>query len=143
MRMGNLILYIHVGSLVVAFVGMLYADAQAWAWLRGRKDTLLHKHLLQAHHVVSYALSAIIVTGLILFWPMRTFLLSTPLFWLKMGFVSALVLNSFAIERLMHLPVRASFRSLTGRQKIPLYLSGAVSVACWLGAGVTALVLFY
>ncbi len=141
--MDDLLLYIHIGALGAAALGMLYADHEAFAWLRGKKDTLLHKHLLWAHHIVAYALSAIIVSGLLLFWPMREYLLGQPLFWLKMGFVAALVANSFAIEKLMHLPTRASFRSLTHRQKLPLMLSGAVSMGSWVAAGILALVLFY
>jgi hypothetical protein len=84
-----------------------------------------------------------ILSGLYLFWPMREYLLSQPMFWLKIGFVAPLLLNSFAIERLLHLPTRAAFRSLSRRQKLPLMLSGAVSLVCWAGAGITALVLFY
>jgi hypothetical protein len=141
--MHDLLIYIHVGALGVAALGMAYADHEALAWLRGKKDTLFHGHLLQAHHLVAYALSAIIVSGLLLFWPMRDYLLAQPLFLLKIGFVAALVANSFAIERLMHMPTRHSFRSLTRRQKFPLMLSGAVSLGSWVAAGTLALVLFY
>ncbi len=141
--MDDLLLYMHIAALGVAALGMVYADHEAFAWLRGKKDTLLQHHLLFAHHIVAYALSGIIVTGLMLFWPMREYLLAQPLFWLKMGFVAALVANSFAIEKLMHLPTRHAFRSLTSRQKLPLMLSGAVSMGSWVAAGVLALVLFY
>lgn len=141
--MRDLLLYMHISALGVAGLGVVYADHQAFAWLRGKKDTLLHKHLMLAHHVVAYALSIIIMTGLALFWPMRDYLLSQPLFWAKMAFVAALVANSFAIERLLHLPTRASFRSLTHVQKLPLLISGAVSLGSWIGAGVLALVLFW
>jgi hypothetical protein len=141
--MDNLILCIHIGALGVAALGMAYADHEAFAWLHGKKDRLLHRHLLVAHHVVAYALSAIIATGLLLFWPMRDYLLAQPLFWLKMGFVAAIVANSFAIERLMHVPTRASFRSLPRRQRLPLMVSGAISLGSWVGAGVLALILFY
>lgn len=140
--MHDLLVYIHVGALGIAALGMAYADHEALAWLRGKKDTLLHKHLLQAHHLVAYALSAIIATGLLLFWPMRDYLLVQPLFWLKMGFVAALVANSFAIERLIHVPTRHPFRSLTHTQKLPLMISGAVSLGSWVAAGCLALVLF-
>ncbi|MDB5225189.1 MAG: hypothetical protein JWL87_141 [Candidatus Adlerbacteria bacterium] len=141
--MDDLILYIHIAGLALAALGMLYADSQALAWLRGKKDVLLHQHILRAHHVVSVALSLIILTGLILFWPMRDYLLGQPLFWMKMAFVGALVINAFVIEKLMHLPTRGSFASLTKKQKIPLMLSGAVSAASWVGAAILALVLFW
>jgi hypothetical protein len=141
--MDDFILYVHIGALGLALIGMIYADSQAFSWIRGKKDVLLHKHILQAHHIVSVALAAIILTGLVLFWPMRGYLISQPLFWLKMAFVAALIVNSIVIERLMHLPTRAPFRSLTHVQKFPLAVSGAVSLASWVGAGVLALVLFY
>ncbi|HEV7449092.1 MAG TPA: hypothetical protein VGP13_00945, partial [Candidatus Paceibacterota bacterium] len=89
--MDDFILYVHIGALGLALIGMIYADSQAFSWIRGKKDVLLHKHILQAHHIVSVALAAIILTGLVLFWPMRGYLISQPLFWLKMAFVAALI----------------------------------------------------
>ena len=132
----------HQRPLCVAAAGMFYADSQAFGWLMGKKDLLLHAHLKRAHNVVGFALVGLIATGLVLFWPMREYLIEQPMFWVKMGFVLALVVNAFAIERLMQLPTRLSFRSLTFKEKLGLMISGGISAVSWLGALVLALLLF-
>ena len=140
--MDDLVLYIHIASLCVAAAGMFYADSQAFGWLIGKKDLLLHTHLKRAHDIVGFALVGLITTGLALFWPMREYLVEQPMFWAKMGFVLALVVNAFAIERLMHVPTRSPFHSLRKKEKLSLMISGAVSAVSWLGAAGLALLLF-
>ncbi len=118
------------------------ADSSAFAWLRGKREVVGRETLFVAHWVVTAALAGLILTGLTLFWPMRDYLLAQPLFWVKMIFVSALVINSFFIEYLMHTAAHHSFKSLSHRQKVPLMVSGAISTVSWLGAGITAVFLF-
>ncbi|HVM73939.1 MAG TPA: hypothetical protein VMU13_03635 [Candidatus Paceibacterota bacterium] len=140
--MEGLILYVHIGFLCIAGIGILLADSSALAWLRGKRETVDAKALFVAHWVVTIGLSGLILTGLYLFWPMRSYLLGQPLFWLKMGFVVALVINSFVIEALMNVAQVRPFNALTTAQKFPLMLSGAVSVICWAGAFLVAITLF-
>lgn len=134
--------FIHIGSLFVAGAGVLYADQLAFAWLRGKKETLQHSHLLQAHYLVSAALAAIVLSGAYMFWPMRTYLLQQPLFYLKMFFVGALILNALVIGTLLRIATHKPFHILTRKEKFPLMLSGAISTIGWIGAGLTALMLF-
>ncbi|HUO50723.1 MAG TPA: hypothetical protein VMU25_04145 [Candidatus Paceibacterota bacterium] len=138
----TILYYIHIGSLCLAALGILLADSSAMAWLLGKRETIDRASIMRSHWVVSIALAGVIGSGLFLFWPLRAYLITQPLFWLKMGFVAALVINSYAIERLMETPTHRPFRSLSSAEKLPFFLSGAVSTVSWLGAGLIALVLF-
>jgi hypothetical protein len=138
----DILFLVHITSLGFAMVGILYADRLAFAWLRGVRNTLPQRHLLRAHHAVSFALAALIGSGLLLFWPLRNYLLHTSAFWVKMSFVAVLLINSFVIERLMHTATHRPFKELSLAERAPLFVSGAVSVVCWVGAGTTAFFLF-
>lgn len=143
MNLQDLVFYLHLSSLALAVGGILYADTLAFSWMRGKKDTLWRTHLLRAHYIVSAALILLILSGTYLFWPMHTYLLHQPLFYLKMSFVLALVINSFVINKIMHVSTHKTFKSLEQMERLPLFISGTVSAVCWLGAGVSALLLFY
>lgn len=134
--------YIHIGGLFLAGGGILYADSLAWSWFRGSRETLPLRHLKRAHYAVLTALCLIIASGLYMFWPISSYLLRQPLFLLKMGFVAVLIVNSFVIGEFMHVALRRPYRSLSRREKLPLAISGATSLLCWVGAGATALVFF-
>lgn len=134
--------YIHVGSLCIAIFGIFLADKSAFAWLRGVRETLNERDIFVAHWIVTTGLCGLILSGLYLFWPLRAYLVGQPLFWLKMSFVLALVINSFFIDNLMHRAVQRSYASLSPRERRPLLISGAVSTICWIGAVAAALFLF-
>lgn len=140
--MENIFLFAHLAFLATAAVGILIADASAFQWLRGKKDIVPHAVLILAHYIVTVALVGLVATGLYLFWPLRNYLLSTPLFYVKMAFVVTLIINSLAIDRLMHIATIQSFNSLTPTKKILLLISGTVSMVCWVGAAIVALLLF-
>ena len=142
MDIHTIALGVHILSILVAIGGILWADHSAWHWFRSKKETLEHSHLRRMHAVVGTALGLLIGSGVILFWPMKDYLLTEPLFLLKMLFVLLLVINSVAIDRLMRRAASFPFRSLTRAQKIPLFISGGVSALCWLGAIVLGLTIF-
>lgn len=133
---------LHITFLFLAAVGILVADHAALQWMRGKTEVIGKKILFTAHWIVTIALLGLVYTGLFLFWPQREYLLHQPLFLLKMIFVAALLINSMAIERLMHLAAVRPFSSLSAGQKAPLFISGAVSTLSWIGAGVMGLILF-
>lgn len=133
---------LHLCSLALAGLGVLYADHIAFDWWRGKTQTMTHRSLAIVHWTVTLGLVGLVSTGLLMFWPERMYLLEQPLFILKMCFVVALILNSFVIEHLMHVAARFPYTALTRGQKTPLFVSGAVSIVCWLGAALVALVLF-
>jgi hypothetical protein len=111
------------------------------SWIRGRVETLDAKKVKKYHRGSWIGLSLMIITGALLFYPLREFLLTRPQFYIKMAFVVTLVCNGFVIGKLQHIAIEKSFSSLSSFQKIPLYISGAVSTVCWLGAIVCALFL--
>ncbi|HVV38953.1 MAG TPA: hypothetical protein VHD31_01375 [Candidatus Paceibacterota bacterium] len=143
MSLYTVVFYSHLASLALAAVGVLYADKLGFSWLRGKQETLQKMHLVWAHYLVSCALVLLILSGLYLFWPMRVYLLHQWLFYVKMAFVLALIVNSFAIGKLMHTATHTPHHTLSWSEKLPFYISGIVSMVCWAGAGVTALLLFY
>ena len=137
-----LLVFLHISFLCLAALGILIADHSAFAWMRGKTETIGKTALLMAHWMVTIALLGLVYTGLLLFWPERDYLLTQPLFLVKLGFVAALLINSKAIEWLMHVAAVRPFNSLSSGQKMPLFLSGAVSTLSWIGAGLMGLFLF-
>ena len=138
----DFVFLIHLASLAVAAVGVLIADKVGFSWIRGKVKTLHHRTLHLLHETLSYALTLLILSGLYLFWPMREYLLGQPFFLLKMGFVALLVINSIAIDKLMVVATKVPFANVSGKGKVVLFISGAFSFACWVGAGISALVVF-
>jgi hypothetical protein len=133
---------VHLLALAVAACGVLAADKVGFSWIRGKVRTLSPRTLHILHETLSYALAALIVSGLYLFWPMRDYLLHQNLFLLKMLFVGVLVINSVVIDRLMLVATKVPFAMISPKGKVVLFLSGAFSFACWAGAAIAALVVF-
>lgn len=140
--MEHLLLYVHIGFLCVAACGILLADYSALGWLRGARRTIDASLSNLAHWIVSVGLSGMILSGLALFWPLRFYVVVEPLFWVKMGFVLALVINSFVIEYLMHTATHTPFHSLSRRQQLPFIVSGVISTLSWVGAFLIAITIF-
>lgn len=139
--MHDVIFYAHIGSLCLAGLGVLFADHLAFDWMRGKRPSLEDSAIHKAHWIVTIGLSGLILTGLYLFWPMQSYLVHQPLFWLKMFFVGALAINSLFIERLMPTASRP-YATLERGQRAPLMVSGAVSTVSWIGAICVAIMFF-
>ena len=134
---------LHLIILVITLIGVVRADHEGFAWIRGKKPILDFQKLRMYHYWVGTGLFGMIVTGLILLWPMRDYLLtSSPLFILKMIFVALLVVNAFTIWELLKVATVRTFASLSLKEKIPLFTSGLISTGCWMGAVVLGLYLF-
>lgn len=133
---------VHLLALATAAVGIFLADRMGFAWIRGTVETLPERRVLFAHRLVAGALFFLIASGLILFWPMRAYLLHDGLFWVKMFFVAGLVVNALFISELMHHAHQRPFHTLPTKDKIPLFVSGMVSTVCWIGAALCGLFLF-
>src|SRR5581483_848959 len=139
MTLNNIVFYLHTSSLCLAGLGVLMADKDAFAWLMHKRDHIHRAQVVRAHWVVSAGLAGLVLTGLYMFWPMRGSLLTAPLFWIKMAFVGALIINSFFIEVLMHTPTHKRWRDLPPWERVPFIISGAVSTVSWIGAFCAAL----
>lgn len=134
------ILFIHLGTLGFVALLVLYADHQALSWVLGHKEKLNGKTIRVVHYLTLAGLVIMIVSGvsMVLSLSLAEYLLTLPAFFIKMGFVLALVINSFFIGKLMHTAVNHSYKSLALSEKIPLFISGAVSGISWLGAVIAA-----
>lgn len=141
--MRDLFLYIHIGACVSAILTIALADKQALSWVRGTKMTLDRMRLVRYHRITWACLIILIGTGIVLLYPLRDFLLGSPVFYLKIVFVSILFVNGFVIGRLMNIAADRSFASLSLRKRIPLFLSGIASSVGWVGAVMMALFLFF
>lgn len=137
-----LVFLIHLASLSLAGLGILMADSSAVGWLLGKRRVVSRRVAIRSHWIVSIGLAGLILSGLFMFWPSRTYLMGETVFWIKMAFVTALVINSFFIEYLMHTATRRSFTSLSRGEKVPFILSGGISTLSWLGAFTAAFFLF-
>jgi hypothetical protein len=133
---------VHLLALAVAACGVVIADKIGFSWIRGKVRTLSPRTLHILHETLSYSLAALILSGLYLFWPMREYLLQQNLFLLKMLFVAVLVINSVVIDRLMLVATKVPFTAISGKGKVVLFISGAISFACWAGAALAALIVF-
>lgn len=141
METGNVFLPLHLISLLYVAWNIFHADHMGFNWVRGKVDKLDESMVKKYHYGSFIGLGLMIFTGFILFWPMREFLLSRPQFYVKMGFVTALLINGVVIGYLSKISTVRTFASLTLREKIPLFISGAISTLSWIGAGLGGLFL--
>jgi uncharacterized membrane protein len=129
--------------LILGFIAwnILKADHLGFSWIRGSTKTLDTKEVKKYHYRISIGLGLMVVTGLLLFWPMREYLLTRPQFYVKMTFVVTLIVNSFVIAYLQKIPTVKSFSSLSPQEKLPLFISGGISTAFWILTAVAGLYL--
>lgn len=132
------ILYVHLGTLGVVVLLVLFADHQAFSWVMGHKETLNEKTLKKVHYLTLAGLVIMILSGATMAFYEWDYLVTVPAFFIKMAFVLALILNSFFIGKLMHVAIQKTFKSLSMKEKIPLLVSGAISTVSWIGAVICA-----
>lgn len=132
--MGPILVPIHLLVLASTVWNIARADHMAFTWIRGKVITLNKESVETYHKRILIGLIFMIITGIVLAWPMKEYLLTRPQFFVKMGFVVALIVNSFVIGVLQKIAISKAYSSLTPREKIPLFISGAVSTISWLGA---------
>ena len=136
--MEQLFLPLHLLSLAYVAWNIVHADHMGLNWMRGKVKVLNEAKVHMYHRGSWIGLALMFVTGLALFWPMREFLLTRPEFYTKMAFVVTLICNGVLIGNLKNKATMRTFASLSIEEKIPLFLSGAVSTISWLGAAVMA-----
>jgi hypothetical protein len=136
MDLHQIFLPVHLIILAYAVWTIIQADRMAMSWVFGKSRTLDAKKVNRHHRNVWIALSGMIVTGLLMFWPLREFLLTRPQFYAKMAFVLTLVINGFIIGRLQNVAIEKPYAELTLKEKLPLFLSGGISGLCWILAAI-------
>lgn len=134
MDINTIVLPLHLASLTYVAWNVVHADHLGFNWIRGKEQILDTLSVKKYHRGSWIGLGLMIVTGVILFFPMREFLLTRPQFYVKMAFVITLVCNGLVIGKLQHVATSRTFASLTFSEKLPLFISGAVSTLAWVGA---------
>jgi hypothetical protein len=126
-----MLVLIHISVIIVTGLLVLYSDEQALLWVLGKIPVLDQKRVTVLHRSVSIGLALLLITGGLLYIRDVPFYISDPVFIVKMVAISALILNTYVIERLSHIATTRSYSSLTEKERLPLFISGAVSVAGW------------
>ena len=138
----ELLLPLHLTTLTVTGIFVLLADHQGYLWFVGKKQTLEIRTLRRYHYAVLAGLFLMIASGATMAWPVMHYLLGTSAFYIKMTFVVTLFLNSFVIWKFLPVSTTRAFATLSFKEKIPLFVSGGISMLCWVGAATTAFFLF-
>lgn len=134
MLFGIELVTIHLTTLILTALVILYADHEAFAYFRGKKLLLDTQRTALLHYLVWAGLLGMIATGLTMALPGLSYYLSRPEFLLKMGFVLVLIINSLFITRLFPIASKTPFAELPEKTKMLLLLSGTASTISWLGA---------
>jgi hypothetical protein len=137
--METILFYLHIAGVTWSVLFILQADKDAFKWFSCKSQTLSEIKTKKQHRMVWLGLLTAIVSGILLFWDRRFYLIGeSPAFLIKMIFVLALTLNGFFIGRTIKVATTKSFENLTFGEKIPLFISGGISSISWLGAIVSA-----
>lgn len=125
---------LHLFALALTALVIVYSDHQGFMYFRGKKQTLSPQFLAWSHRLVWVGLLTMIATGVFLTLPSWTYRLQDPMFYVKMSFVTVLIVNAFAIGKLAAVAAVTPFAALALEQKRTLLISGFLSGASWLGA---------
>lgn len=125
---------IHLGVLLITVIAIVYSDYLGLAYMRGKKETLSVSKVVLLHRFIWVGIILMILTGIVLISSSWEYWLQNPVFYIKMGFVCILIINSIFIGKLSHIATEQSFASLETEQKSVLLLSGALSVIGWIGS---------
>jgi hypothetical protein len=137
-----MLLDFHIAFICATLLLVVYADEQALLWILGRTRVMNERRLEWLHALVGLGLAGLIATGgLLFFLGGYSFLITDPVFIIKMVLVLALVVNAFFIAYVNKVAVYRSWAELTPAQRLPLIISGAISVIGWVGALICGLLL--
>ncbi len=132
---------IHIIIVIGTGLIVLYSDEQALLWVLGKKSMLHPARITFLHRAVSVGLALLFITGGLLYLRAVPFYLSDTTFIVKMTAITALILNTYFIERFSHIAMSRTFSSLSTPERLPLFISGGVSVAGWVTAILCGLLL--
>lgn len=141
MNIESLALIFHISTISVLAPLIIMFDLMALGWVVGKPERIPRVIVTIAHFTVWYGLALMIGSGLIMFSVYHAYLLTLKVFYLKMFFVAALIVNGFIIGRHYLIAAEHTFASLSKSMRLPLFISGAVSVASWVGVIICALML--
>jgi hypothetical protein len=125
---------IHVAILAITAIAIVYADHLGYQYVIGTRTLLPRALTTQLHRGVWIGLLSMVVTGVLLAYPMWEYLRSDVSFYVKMGFVLTLVFNSWVIGKISSVASERSFTELTPEERHILMVSGALSFSGWVGS---------
>ena len=140
--MKSSLLPLHLITLAITAVAIVIADHDAFAYMRGKKETLSPRRVKTLHYSVWAGLLLMIITGGIMAYPVWRVLFSNTSFLIKMAFVGILFVNAIVIHFLSDLATKKPFAALSHKEKMFLMISGALSTIGWFGAAITAFIIF-
>lgn len=127
---------VHLTVLALTALMIVYADHEAFSYIRSKKLLLNPHTTLWLHRGVWVGLLLMIGSGILMFLPFKEYYLTDSAFLIKMCMVAALVVNAVLIGKLSSIASRLPFAELPSQTKISLMISGAVSSAGWIGAAI-------
>lgn len=113
---------------------VLFADEQAFLWLRGKKKILDSRLVARTHYGVAAGLAALILTGGLLYSRAPRAFSTSPLFIVKMAAISALIINTYFMSRLSSVAISQPYVLVDKPQKVALFVVGSISVLGWVTA---------
>jgi hypothetical protein len=134
MTVESIALFVHLTTIFTLIPVIIGNDLAALLWVRGTIPRLSLRLLTWVHWIVWGGLILMIGSGLTMFLSYQDYLLSLPAFYVKMGFVAALVVNAFVIGKHHPTASERTYASLSPRERRPLFVSAGVSTAAWVGA---------
>lgn len=132
--MEQIALQVHIVTIIFLGLLVLYTDHVGLTWMRGKVGVVSKKMVRVLHHLVWLGLTLMIGSGFVMFLSYKDFLLVTPVFYAKMFFVAALIVNALVIGKCMHVATVRPFSELTSKERLPLVVSGGISTLSWIGA---------
>lgn len=131
----SLLLTAHITTFMANILLVIIADVHGFLWVLGKKETLPRTLMHWLHHLLTLGLTISILTGAYLFFANLDYFSAVivPAFYVKVCLVMMLVINAFVISKHMDVATERPFKSLTKAEKIPLFISGAVSTIGWVG----------
>jgi hypothetical protein len=128
------LLQIHLTAVFATLSLVVVADTHGLLWVLGKMSILPKRRMELLHRAIWIGLFCIVGAGVTMFSSYPEYLLTLPAFQLKMFFVAGLLLNAIFIGKHLNSAATRTFASLTGKERLILLLSGAVSTLGWIGA---------
>jgi hypothetical protein len=125
---------LHLGIFLITLIFIVRADHEGFSYVRGKRAVLDANRVIFYHRIIWVGLVLMITTGVLLMRPAWEFYIADPIFIAKMVFVLGLVVNGFFIGALSRIATKKPFVALTTRERVPLFISGAISVVAWIGS---------
>lgn len=136
-------IWLHLTFICLTGALVLFADHQAFKWMRGKTPVMNRRLVFSLHYAVALGLACILITGGTLFLRAPAYYFGEPVFLIKMSTIAVLIINSYFLGRNAELATTRTFASVVGGERIAILASGAVSTLGWLVAISSGLILVY